>query len=83
LQHCRLLLFPAAAAAAARPPCLACDAGPVEFAVNIAPAEWLRGKRSQTRVPCWPLSGLSLHVCHGEQLLQVVDIDICGTTTVK
>jgi hypothetical protein len=51
--------------------------------VNIAPAEWLRGKRSQTRVPCWPLSGLSLHVCHGEQLLQVVDIDICGTTTVK
>ncbi|WIA21730.1 hypothetical protein OEZ85_000895 [Tetradesmus obliquus] len=65
------------------PPCLACDAGPVEFAVNIAPAEWLRGKRCQTRVPCWPLSGLSLHVCHGETLLQVVDIDICGTTTVK
>jgi hypothetical protein len=24
-----------------------------------------------------------LHVCHGETLLQVVDIDICGTTTVK
>jgi hypothetical protein len=22
-------------------------------------------------------------VCHGEQLLQVVDIDICNTTTVK
>jgi hypothetical protein len=26
------------------PPCLASDTGPVEFAVNVAPREWLNGK---------------------------------------
>jgi hypothetical protein len=110
------------------PPCLANDAGPVEFAVNVAPKEWLTGvlgsctvvlcrtsgrayrkhqrsaaraigsltladtrritllragKRFQRRVPCWPVSGLSLHITFGEQLLEMVDLDICGTTKVR
>lgn len=41
------------------------------------------GKHSHRRVPCWPVSGLSLHITYGEQLLSVEELDICGTTKVR
>lgn len=41
------------------------------------------GKHSHRRVPCWPVSGLCLHITFGEQLLQVQELDICGTTKVR
>jgi hypothetical protein len=41
------------------------------------------GKHSHRRVPCWPVTGLTLHITYGERLLSVVELDICGTTKVR